>query len=259
MKFFKSATVLAALPLAAMAGIGMAQSAQAQTMSAGPVVAAGNTLLNVAAEGKVARTPDLAVFSAGVTTQGKTAGEALTENAQRMTAVIASLSKAGIAERDIQTSNLSVNPVYGQPKRLPDGSYEQTDPVIIGYQATNQVSVRQRKLDQYGKVIDTLVAAGANQVNGPSFQIDSPEGALDEARVAAMGKARARADLYAKAAGLRVVRVLSISENGGFAPPPQPPIMFARADMAAAPKASPVAAGELEMTVTVNVSYELAP
>lgn len=259
MKFFRSATVLAALPLAAMAGIGMAQSAQAQTMSAGPVVAAGNTLLNVAAEGKVARTPDLAVFSAGVTTQGKTAGEALTENAQRMTAVIASLRKAGIAERDIQTSNLSVNPVYGQPKRLPDGSYEQTDPVIIGYQATNQVSVRQRKLDQYGKVIDTLVAAGANQVNGPSFQIDSPEGALDEARVAAMGKARARADLYAKAAGLRVVRVLSISENGGFAPPPQPPIMFARADMAAAPKASPVAAGELEMTVTVNVSYELAP
>lgn len=259
MKFFKSATILAALPLAAMAGIGMAQSAHAQTVSAGPVVASGNTLLNVAAEGKVARMPDLAVFSAGVTTQGKTAGEALTENAQRMTAVIAALRKAGIAERDIQTSNLSVNPVYGQPKRLPDGSYEQTDPVIIGYQATNQVSVRQRKLDQYGKVIDTLVAAGANQVNGPSFQIDSPEGALDEARVAAIGKARARADLYAKAAGLRVVRVLSISENGGFAPPPQPPIMFARADMAAAPKASPVAAGELEMTVTVNVSYELAP
>lgn len=259
MKFFKSATVLAALPLAAMAGIGLAQSAHAQTVSAGPVVAAGNTLLNIAAEGKVARTPDLAVFSAGVTTQGKTAGEALTENAQRMAAVIAALRKAGIAERDIQTSNLSVNPVYGQPKRLPDGSYEQTDPVIIGYQATNQVSVRQRKLDQYGKVIDTLVSAGANQVNGPSFQIDSPEGALDEARVAAMSKARARADLYAKAAGLRVVRVLSISENGGFAPPPQPPIMFAREAMSSAPKASPVAAGELEMTVTVNVSYELAP
>lgn len=259
MKFFKSATVLAALPLAAMAGIGLAQSAHAQTVSAGPVVPAGNTLLNIAAEGKVARTPDLAVFSAGVTTQGKTAGEALTENAQRMAAVIAALRKAGIAERDIQTSNLSVNPVYGQPKRLPDGSYEQTDPVIIGYQATNQVSVRQRKLDQYGKVIDTLVSAGANQVNGPSFQIDSPEGALDEARVAAMSKARARADLYAKAAGLRVVRVLSISENGGFAPPPQPPIMFAREAMSSAPKASPVAAGELEMTVTVNVSYELAP
>lgn len=258
MKFFRSATALAALPLAAVAGAGLAQSAHAQAVSAAPVVNAGNTLLSISAEGKSARTPDLALFNAGVTTQGKTAGDALTENAQRMTAVIAALKKAGIAERDIQTSNLSVNPVYGQPKRLPDGSYEQQDPVIIGYQATNQVSVRQRKLDQYGKVIDTLVAAGANQVNGPTFQIDSPDGALDEARLEAMRKARARADLYAKAAGLRVVRILSIGENAGWAPP-QPPIMFAREAMASAPKASPVAAGELEMTVTVNVSYELAP
>lgn len=233
-------------------------AANAQTMSTGPVVAAGNTLLSISAEGKSARMPDLAVFTAGVTTQGKTAGEALTENAQRMTAVIAALKKAGIAERDIQTSNLSVNPVYGQPKRLPDGSYEQQDPVIIGYQAANQVSVRQRKLDQYGKVIDTLVAAGANQVNGPAFQIDNPGTAMDEARIEAMQKAKARAELYAKAAGLRVVRILSISENGGWAPPPQPPMLFARADKAMAQSATPVAAGELEMTVTVNVSYELA-
>lgn len=246
--FLFAAAAAALIPLAA----------QAQVMSNSPVVSAGNTLLNIAAEGKSARTPDLAVFTAGVTTQGKTAGEALTENAQRMTSVIAALRKAGIAERDIQTSNLSVNPVYGQRKRLPDGTYEQDDPVIIGYQASNQVSVRQRKLDQYGKVIDTLVAAGANQVNGPSFQIDSPDGALDEARIEAMKKARARADLYAKAAGLRVVRILSISENAGWAPP-QPPVLFARAEMASAPKSSPVAAGELEMTVTVNVSYELAP
>lgn len=246
--FLFAAAAAALVPLAA----------QAQVMSNSPVVSAGNTLLSIAAEGKSARTPDLAVFTAGVTTQGKTAGEALSENAQRMTSVIAALRKTGIAERDIQTSNLSVNPVYGQPKRLPDGSYEQQDPVIIGYQASNQVSVRQRKLDQYGKVIDTLVAAGANQVNGPAFQIDSPDGALDEARIEAMKKARVRADLYAKAAGLRVVRILSISENAGWAPP-QPPVLFARAEMASALKASPVAAGELEMTVTVNVSYELAP
>lgn len=242
---------------AALAAI-VPAAAQAQTASTSPVIGAGNTLLSVAAEGKSARAPDLAVFTAGVTTQGKTAGEALGENATRMTSVIAALRKAGIAERDIQTSNLSVNPVYGQPKRLPDGSFEQSDPVIIGYQATNQVSVRQRKLDQYGKVIDTLVAAGANQVNGPAFQIDTPDAALDEARMEAMKKARARADLYARAAGLRVVRVLSIAENAGWAPP-QPPVLFARAEMASAPKASPVAAGELEMTVTVNVSYELAP
>ncbi len=245
--------LLAAAALSAMVPL----TGQAQTLSSGPVVAAGNTLLSVAAEGKSTRTPDLAVFNAGVTTQATTAGEALTENARRMTAVIASLRKAGIAERDIQTSNLSVNPVYGQPKRMADGSVEQQDPIIIGYQATNQVSVRQRKLDSYGKVIDTLVANGANQVNGPSFQIDNSDAAMDEARLEAMKKARARADLYAKAAGLRVVRVLTISENAGWSPP-QPQVMFARADMASAPKSSPVAAGELEMTVTINVSYELA-
>lgn len=247
-KFLLAAALAALTPIAA---------AHAQGMSTGPVVASGNTLLSVAAEGKSTRTPDLAVFNAGVTTQAKTAGEALTENARRMTAVIASLRKAGIAERDIQTSNLSVNPVYGQPKRLPDGSYEQQEQVIVGYQATNQVSVRQRKLESYGKVIDTLVANGANQVNGPTFQIDNADAAMDEARVEAMKKARARADLYAKAAGLRVVRVLTISENAGWAPP-QPQVMFARAEMASAPKSSPVAAGELEMTVTINVSYELA-
>lgn len=245
-------TFLIAAAIAALSPL----TAQAQTMSSSPVVTAGNTLLSVAAEGKSTRTPDLAVFNAGVTTQAATAGAALTENAQRMTSVIASLRKAGIAERDIQTSNLSVNPVYGQPKRMADGSMEQQDPIIIGYQATNQVSVRQRKLDSYGKVIDTLVANGANQVNGPSFQVDNADAAMDEARLEAMKKARARADLYAKAAGLRVVRILTISENGGWSPP-QPQVMFARADMASAPKSSPVAAGELEMTVTINVSYEL--
>lgn len=251
----KTRFVLAAAALAVL----VPMSAQAQTMTTAPVVAAGNSLLSIAAEGKSARTPDLAVFSAGVTTQGTTAGAALGENATRMSAVIAALKKAGIAERDIQTSNLSVNPVYGQPKRLPDGTIEDREPVIIGYQATNQVSVRQRKLDQYGKVIDTLVAAGANQVNGPSFQLDDSAAALDEARVEAMKNARARADLYARAAGLRVVRILTISENAGYAPPPAPPMLFARAEMASAPKSSPVAAGELEVSVTVNVSYELAP
>lgn len=254
MKRLVLATSLAALPLAALA-----LPASAQSVSSGPVVAAGNTLLTLSAEGKSTRVPDLAVFSAGVTTQAKTAGEALTRNAAQMNAVIAALKKAGIAERDVQTSNLSVNPVYGQPRRQPDGSIEPQEPVIVGYQATNQVSVRQRKVDQYGKVIDTLVEAGANQVNGPSFQLENPATALDEARIEAMKTARARADLYARAAGLRVVRVLTISENGGWSPP-QPMVMFERASakpMAAAP--SPVSAGELEMGVTVNVTYELAP
>ncbi|BEV00679.1 SIMPL domain-containing protein [Novosphingobium olei] len=254
MKRLILAASLAALPLCAVP-----LAANAQQFSTAPVVAPGNSVLTVSADGRSTRSPDLATFNAGVTTQAKTASAALAENAGKMNAVITALKKAGIADRDIQTSNLSVNPVYGQPKRLADGTTE-GDPVIIAYQATNQVQVRQRKLDQYGKVIDTLVNAGANQVNGPSFELEDSDGAMDEARIAAMKKARARADLYAKAAGLRVVRVLTINESGGWSPQP---VLFARAEkmMDAAPPAppSPVAAGELEMRANVTVTYELAP
>lgn len=247
------AASLAALPLCAVP-----LAANAQQLSAAPVVAPGNSVLTVSADGRSSRTPDLATFNAGVTTQAQTASAALAENAAKMNAVIAALKKTGIADRDIQTSNLSVNPVYGQPRRLADGTTE-GDPVIVAYQATNQVQVRQRKLDQYGKVIDTLVNAGANQVNGPSFELEDSDAAMDEARIEAMKKVRARADLYARAAGLRVVRVLTISESGGWSPPQ--PILFARAEkmMAAAPPPSPVAAGELEMRANVTVTYELAP
>ena len=252
MKRLILATSLAALPLTALA-----LPAAAQSISSSPVVAPGNALLTVSAEGKTTRVPDVALFSAGVTTQAKTAGAALAENAARMNAVIAALKKAGIADRDIQTSNLSVNPVYGNPRVRPDGSGEQ-EPMIIAYQAGNQVQVKQRRIAEFGRVIDTLVAAGANQVNGPSFQLDDSDAAMDEARVDAMNKARARANLYARAAGMHVTRVLTINESGGWSPPQ--PVMFARAEKMMADAApSPVAAGELQMGANVTVTYELAP
>ena len=237
-----------------------------------PVIAQGNALLTVSAEARSMRTPDLAVFNSGVTTQGKTAGEALAENSRAMTRVIAALKAAGIAERDIQTSNLSVNPIYSDPNRdammaarvnrteyIPPPPEQQLQK-IIGYSVSNQVSVRQRKLGDYGKVIDTLVSAGANQVNGPMFQIDDADPALDEARIAAMTKARSRAELYARAAGLRVLRIVSISESGGYYGPPQ--VMFARGEamMASAPPPpAPVQPGELQLTANVTVLFELAP
>ena len=233
-------------------------STAALAQSAPPVtIAPGNTLLTVSADGRSVRTPDLAVFTAGVTSQAKTAGAALAANAADMNRVVAALKKAGIADRDIQTSNLSLNPVYAPPVQRPDGQYEQQEQRIIGYNATNTVTVRQRKLSEFGRVIDTLVEAGANQVNGPSFQMDEPDAATDEARLEAMKKARARAELYAKAAGLRVVRILSISESGGYTP--GPPVVFARmaADSASAP--SPVAAGEIQLNANVTVMFELAP
>ena len=244
-----------ALPLIAAAAA-FAQPALAQQAGPVPAIEAGHTLLTVSADGKTERAPDLAVFNAGVTTQGKTAAEALSANSAAMNRVIASLKRAGVADRDIQTSNLSINPVYSEPRRLPDGSTEQRAPEIVGYQVNNSVSVRQRQLGDYGKVIDTLVTAGANQVNGPSFSLDKPDAALDAARTEAMAKARARADLYARAAGLKVVRIVSIAEGGGYSPPM--PVMYRMAadSVAAAP---PVAAGEVSLGVNVTVQFELAP
>lgn len=240
-----AATVATAMPLAA----------QANDASSGPVVGAGNTLLSLSAEGRSTRKPDLAEFSAGVTSQGKTAGEALTSNSADMNKVIGALKKAGIADKDIQTSTISLSPIYGQPVVGPNGQIVQ-EARIIGYQANNMVNVKQRDLKQFGRVLDTLVAAGANQVNGPNFQVDNPEAALDEARTAAMKAARARADLYARAAGLRVVRILTISESGGYVP--QPRVMYAKAEMMDAAAPTPVAAGQVELSASVSVQFELA-
>jgi len=242
------------LMAAALAAAGAAPPAMAQAVSPAPVVAPGNAVLTLSADGHSSRTPDLAVFSAGVTTQAKNASAALSENAERMNAVITALKASGIAERDIQTSNLSVNPVYGQPRADENGNVS-GDPVIIGYQATNQVEVKQRKIGNYGKTIDTLVNAGANQVSGPSFQLDNPDAASDEARLEAMKKARARAELYAKAAGLTVKRILTISEGGGYSP--QPMVMYARAEAMMAKAPSPVAAGEVQVGANVTVMFEL--
>lgn len=250
----KPAHALSAL----MAGAALAVS-PATAQAAGPAASTGAplaTLLSVSAEGRVTRAPDVASFSAGVVSQGTTASAALRTNAADMTRVIAALKRAGVADTDIQTSNLSLSPVYQPQRNLPDGTMEPAQPRIAGYQANNSVSVRQRNLADLGKVIDALVAAGANQVNGPSFAVDDPEPAQDEARTAAVTRARARAELYARAAGLRVARIVSISESGGWQPPQ--PVMYRMAAMEAAPS-SPVEAGELQMSVTVQIQFELVP
>ncbi len=242
----------------ALATLAVPAVAEAHDASSGPVVATGNTLLSLSAEGRSTRKPDLALFTAGVSSTGKTAGEALSANSADMNRVIQALKRAGIADRDIQTSNLSLNPVYKPQIQRPDGRMEPEQPTIIGYQVSNTVNVRQRNLAEFGRVIDTLVSAGANQVNGPSFQMDNADEAMDEARIEAMTKARARANLYARAAGLKVVRLLSITESGGYSPQPQ--VMYARAAMADMGGAqTPVAAGEVSMTANVTVLFELAP
>jgi uncharacterized protein YggE len=164
-----------------------------------------------------------------------------------MDRVRAALKRAGIADRDIQTSTISLNPEYRYQDNQP--------PTLTGYTASNQVNVRFRDIRNTGRILDALVAEGANQISGPSLSIDKPEAALDEARVKAIAAGRARAELYARALGMRVVRLLSVSESGGYAaPPPMPMVMRAQSADAASTKIDP---GEQQLQVSVSMSFEL--
>jgi uncharacterized protein YggE len=215
----------------------------------GPVAAQvpAGTMLTVNAEGRVTRAPDIAEISGGVVTSAPTAAAAMRENAERMTAVVAAVKKAGIADRDIQTTGLSLQPQYRYDNNQP--------PVLTGYQATNTVSVRVRRIAETGKLLDTLVGVGANQISGPNFRVEAADAALDEARVDAVATARARAELYAKAAGKQVRRIVSIAESGGFEPGPRP--MMAKAVMMDAAPAPPVAPGEVALSINVTMVFEL--
>ena len=206
------------------------------------------TRLDVSATGESTRVPDVAIISAGVVTRAATASGALQENARRMERVIAALRQAGIAERDIQTSSISLNPEYRYDNNQP--------PRLIAYSASNQVTVRFRDIRNSGPVLDALVAQGANQINGPTLTIDKPQVALDEARVHAVSIARARAETYARSLGMRVARVVSVSETGGYyAPPPRP--MMERSDMAMAASKTEILPGEQKLQVNLSVVFEL--
>ncbi|GAA3904586.1 SIMPL domain-containing protein [Sphingomonas limnosediminicola] len=205
------------------------------------------TRLDISATGEVMRVPDVAIISAGVVTKSATAGAAMQEAASRMQRVRAALKAAGVADRDIQTSNISLNPDYRYVNNEP--------PVITGYQASNQVSVRFREIAKAGRILDALVKEGANQINGPTLVVDKPESALDEARGKAVAAGRARAELYARSMGLRVVRVVSVSESGGYAPPPPMPMVM-RAQMAEAADTK-IDAGEQKLQVNLSMTFEL--
>jgi hypothetical protein len=209
--------------------------------------AIAGTRLDISVTGEVTRVPDLAIISAGVVSRSPTATGALQDNAARMDRVIAALKRAGIADRDIQTSSINLNPEYRYP--------ENQSPQLTGYTASNQVTIRFRDIRNSGKVLDALVAQGANQISGPNMTIEHPEAALDEARANAVAAGRARADLYARSLGMRVVRVVSVSENGGYAvPPPAPPMPM----MAAAERSyTKIEPGEQKLQVGLSMVFEL--
>lgn len=234
------------LPLLAAAALAAPAVAAAQTTAVVQPIA--GTRLDVSATGEVTRVPDIAVISTGVVTRAATATAAIQQNATRMERVRAALRRAGIEDKDIQTSSINLNPEYVYAERQP--------PRLTGYTASNQVSVRFRDIRKTGEILDALVAEGANQINGPSLTIDKPEQALDEARLKAIANGRARADLYARALGMRVVRLLSVSESGGYAVPPPMP-MYARAEAMSADASTKIDPGEQKVQVSVAMSFEL--
>lgn len=242
-------TLLRPLFLALAPATALPMTANAQTLADVGAAAPQGTLLSISATGEASRTPDIATMSTGVVTQAADANAAMRDNAVQMDRMMAALRTAGIAARDIQTSGINLNPQYKYAENMP--------PVIVGYQASNTVNVKVRELAKLGRVLDALVAQGANQINGPSFGIDKPEAAFEEARLAAVKKAQAQAQTYANALGLQVKRIISISEGGASLPRPVPMMRMMAAADAGYAKETSVAPGESSVSVSVEMVFEL--
>ncbi len=200
--------------------------------------------ISVTGEGRVEATPDVATISLGLTSTADTAAAAMAENAAGVQAVLANLAAAGIAPRDVQTSGLSLNPNW-------TGYGSSGEQRITGYTAQNMVTVRVRALDSLGGVLDAAVKDGANTLNGLGFGLAEPGPALDEARKRAVADAARKAAMIAEAAGVKLGRILQISEGGMGGNGPQP--MF-RADAASVP----IASGEVSFDATVSVVWAIA-
>jgi len=237
---------LSPLLLALSLSFGAPMTAFAQSQPA-LVASQDGTLLSVSSSANAHQAPDMAVISAGVVTQAADGNGAMRQNAEQMSRVLAAVKAAGIAERDVQTAGINLSPQYRYEENQP--------PKITGYQASNTVSVKVRDLAKLSRVIDALVAQGANQLNGPSFEIENPEPLYDQARVDALKKAQTRAELYARSLGLKVRRIASISEGGSGGP--IRPMMEMRAMASDSFKSTPVAAGENTVSVNLDVVFEL--
>jgi uncharacterized protein len=204
--------------------------------------------ISVSGEANVSVAPDLAQVEGGVTSEAKTAREASEANNAAMGKVLLALKGAGIDEKDYQTSRLSLQPQYAP------ATPNRNVPQISGYRASNRITIKVRDVTKVANVIDTLVGAGANEIGGINFIVTQASKALDEARAKAVADARRKAEIYAKAAGVMLGEAINISEEGA-APPP----VF-RSKMAA-PMAvnapTPVAPGEEQLSITVNVTWAI--
>ena len=206
--------------------------------------------ITVVGTGQVESKPDQAEITIGVMTEAETASDALQDNTGKMKRLMEELERLGIDEKDIQTSNFSVSPRYAHD---PKG---RRAPEIDGYQVSNQVQIKVRKLSGLGRVLDDLISSGANQVHGISFSLGDSTNTMDDARRKAMADARRKAELYAKAARVELGRPLLIQEQ--VQGQPRPPMPYMR--MAAAESdAVPISPGELTTSAQIHVTYAIEP
>ena len=229
--------ILASTLLAAFAAPAFAQSAPQPPT------------LTVFADGSATAAPDIAIVTLGVISESPTAKDALAANATDMTAVIAAITEAGIATKDIATSGLSVSPVYSDPSKSSDGRSQ-----VTGYRVQNQVTVKIRDLAKSGPLLDKVVSAGANRVTGIDFDIDKAGALRDAATKAAIAEARRRAELMAEAAGVKLGAIQSIQTSDGGGVP------IFRAQMAMkANDSTPVMGGEQQISANATIVYLISP
>jgi uncharacterized protein len=225
----------------------LAAALVATTLLAAPALAETDfpSAISVTGEAQISAPPDLAQLDAGVASDGKTAREAAEANSAAMSKVLAALKGAGLEDKDYQTSRLSLQPQYAPNRPGPSP--------IVGYRASNRVSIKLHDVAKVASVIDTLVTAGANDVGNINFTVTQASKLLDDAREKAIADARRKAEIYAKAAGVTLGAPLSISEEGAPAP------VFRGKMMAAAPMATstPIAQGEETLSVTVAVTWAI--
>lgn len=231
------------IALCLAASVALPAVAGAQTMPTPPRIV-------VSGEGEAVVAPDMALLSLSVMREGKTAREALDANNDAMAAVIAAMKSSGIAERDLQTAGIQINPRYTYTNK-PDGTQEA---VLVGYQVVNTLSLRLRDIAKTGEILDKSVSLGVNQGGGVTFTNDDPKTTISEARKRAVADAMDKAKTLAEAAGVTLGRVTEINDQN-YAPAPMP-IEAKMFDRAAAP-AVPVQGGENSYRVQVTVTFEL--
>ena len=229
--------------LAALAAIPPASALERSSASS------DDRFVEISGEGSVSAALDFARVTLGVTSTGKNAGEAMAANAKAANALVSLVKAEGVAPADIQTSELSISPMFSQ---APPG--QQTAPTITGYSVSNNLTVTLRDIPRLGALLDKAVAAGVNSIYGIGFGHNDPSALLDKARPLAVADARRKAEIYATAGGARIGRLMVLTEEAGR----QMPVAFSRTFAAGAPAPTPIEAGEDKLTVTVIARFELS-